>query len=167
MDSETTDTASAEGAGEVTLSTGVVVRGRPVPDEVLARVFKRARDNEPKVPMWTDPAKGREEPNPNDPDYLEAKRRAATDLAMFSANALIMYGVEVVSIPDGFAGPDSPEWRDELALSGMASGAGAVGRLFDWLTIKAAPHERNLLLRIAGRATGTLEVDVDEATKSV
>lgn len=167
MDQQTTDSASAERGGEATLSTGVVIRGKRVPDEILRRAFQRARTTEPKPPLWFNPSKGRQEPNESDPDYIAAKERHAIELGLYMENALIMYGIEVVSVPDGFPGPDSAEWAEEIALTGMASGASAAARLFDWLTIKAGPHDRNVMFRLAGRATGTLEVDVDEATKSV
>lgn len=83
----------------ITLRSGVRVRLKPVPDMVVQRAM--AKINKPKVPMWYNPDKEREEPNPNDPDYLEAVRRAEEERGMVAMDVSIMFGCELIDqIPD-------------------------------------------------------------------
>lgn len=83
----------------ITLRSGVRVRLKPVPDMVVQRAM--AKINKPKVPMWFNPDKEREEPNPNDPDYLEAVRRAEEERGMVAMDVSIMFGCELIDpIPD-------------------------------------------------------------------
>ena len=78
----------------ITLRSGVRVRLKPVPDMVVQRAM--AKINKPKVPMWFNPDKEREEPNPNDPDYLEAVRRAEEERGMVAMDVSIMFGCELI-----------------------------------------------------------------------
>lgn len=171
MDTDVNSASEAAGLapGEARLSTGVVITGKQAPREVLMRAYERMLKDAPKVPVWLNPDKGREEPNPADPDYLEAKRNHEARAAVGIRRALIMYGVQVVSVPVGMPGPDSDEWIEEAEASGMSSGRSPLVRLYDWLTVKAGPSEDDygLLFYVAGHANGTLEVDVQAATKSV
>lgn len=82
-----------------TLSSGVRVRLKPVPDILMQRVMSKIR--KPKVPMWFNPEKERDEPNPNDPDYLEAVRQAEDERGQKAIDASIMFGCELVdSLPE-------------------------------------------------------------------
>lgn len=155
--------------GEARLSTGVVIRGKAAPREVLMRAYERIARDAPPVPMWLNPDKGREEPNPDDPDYLAANKQHEARAALAIRRALIMYGVQVVSVPDGLPDVDSEDWREEVEVSEMSSGHSPLVRLYDWLTIKAGPTEDDykLLFFVAGSANGTLEVDAAAAMKSV
>lgn len=150
----------------VTLSTGVVMRAVPVLDEVIMRIHDRVKA--PKVPRVMNTAKGRLEENKSDPDYLAAMERYQIELALASSNALLMYGAQLVSVPEGFPGPDDPEWLEDLELSKLGSGAGRMARFFDWLTLRAmrTRDDRKALMFAIGRATGTTEDDVQAAYKS-
>lgn|SRR3990167_5855566 len=85
----------------VTLSTGVRVCLRPVAATLLEDVT--ARVPEPSVPVWHNEEKGRDEPNPADPDYQRALTAAARSRGLAAIDALILFGVELVDpVPDGW-----------------------------------------------------------------
>lgn len=78
----------------IELTSGVLIRRKPIPDILMQRVM--AKVEKPKVPMWFNPDKEREEPNPNDPDYLEAVRKAEEERGQKAIDAAIMFGCELV-----------------------------------------------------------------------
>ena len=83
-----------DGDGTVVLSTGVRVRLHPVAPGLLSDAAGRVKF--PKPPMWLNPEKEREEPNYNDPDYLDAVREAQSRINQVTLDAVILFGVEVV-----------------------------------------------------------------------
>lgn len=91
----------------IALKTGVRVRLVPVSTALIDEVTSRIKD--PDVPVWHNEAKGRDEPNPNDPKYLsdlvDANRRRG--IAVY--DAMVMFGVELV---DGV--PDDDGWLTKL-----------------------------------------------------
>lgn len=96
-----------DGDGVVTFSTGVRVRLHPVPPGTVQEA--RAAIKLPKVPTWTNPDKNREEPNPNDPDYLDAVTAAHAQMRQAVEEVALMFGIELV---DGV--PDGGDWERNL-----------------------------------------------------
>ncbi len=92
---------------EVELATGVRARLVPISasliDEVVAEVKL------PEIPTWTNPDKGREEPNPDDPIYLEELARAERNRGVAAIDAMVLFGVELL---DGV--PDDDSWLTKL-----------------------------------------------------
>lgn len=95
-----------------TTSTGVTIRRLTIPDILMQRVMEKVK--KPKVPMWFNPEKERDEPNPNDPDYLEAVRQAQDERGQRAIDAAIMFGCELVSEL-----PESREWIQRLNRFGI------------------------------------------------
>ena len=159
--------AGALDAGVLRLSTGVVVRAVGVPRAVFLRIMRKFE--EPRPPVEVDPDKGRAEENLSNPDYLRALQAYRLQLAQAINDASLLLGVEIVSTPDGFPGPDDAGWLAERDLAGISSGDSAAARKLDWLTAKAARTDLDYLsiMRAVGRATGTPEADVQEAVKRV
>jgi len=93
--------------GPVTLSTGVRARIVPVAATLLEEVA--ARIPAPEVPVWHNPDKDRDEPNPLHPRYIEAEAKANRDRGLAAIDAMVMFGVELV---DGL--PDDDGWLDKL-----------------------------------------------------
>ena len=90
------------------LSTGVEARILPVGagliDEVVASI------PEPKIPLWHNPDKDRDEENPTDPAYLDALAAMERRKAVAATETLLMFGVELRELP-------SPEtWLPRLRL---------------------------------------------------
>jgi hypothetical protein len=96
----------------VTLLTGVRVKFKPVAASLVASVT--AKYEYPKVPMWFNPDKGREEENPTHPDYLAERERTDAQRAIASMDAMAMFGVELI---DGL--PEDKRWIKQLKLLGI------------------------------------------------
>lgn len=109
-------------ADPVILSTGVRARIRAVSSSLIAEVAMRVPD--PDIPRWLNPDKGREEENPNDPEYLRALTQANILRNQAAADAAIMFGVELVEpLPeDG--------WDFKLRLIGIEVPEDPIGREF-------------------------------------
>lgn len=100
------------------LSSGVVLKFRTISPMLLKRAVRSVPI--PEIPKFMHPSKDRMEPNPSDPDYqrdliLAHSARLEALLKLFYALC-----VDVESKPDGFPGPDDPEWLEELSYAGIA-----------------------------------------------
>ena len=92
-----------------TLSTGVRVRLLSVNAATITEVQMRIEN--PPVPTWFNEDKGREEDNPNHPDYLAACGKANEARALAMMDALALFGVELL---DGL--PEDDLWLRKLKL---------------------------------------------------
>jgi hypothetical protein len=90
-----------------TLSTGVRAILTPVSASLIDEVTAKVKD--PKVPMWINEDKGREEPNPGNPDYIAALADAERERGKAAMDALVMFGVDLV---DGV--PEDDSWLKKL-----------------------------------------------------
>ena len=94
--------------GEVVeLSTGVRVELKRVPPGLLEDVVNRVKD--PEVPVFFDPNKEREMPNPTHPDYLNALKQAERDRSIAVIETTILFGLDLV---DGM--PEDDDWLKKL-----------------------------------------------------
>ena len=91
------------------LANGHPARFVPVPQSVIQAAL--ALQPEPRVPMWYNPDKEREEPNPNHPDYLEAVERYEREQYGITFDCYAMFGVELVG---GL--PEDDGWLKKLKL---------------------------------------------------
>lgn len=155
---------SESGPGEVTLSTGVRVRLRPVPAWLVQETQNHVQD--PLVPTWHNPEKDRDEPNPNDPAYLSALQRAQARRAEAGTDVLVLYGVELV---EGV--PPDEEWLPKLRFlekRGLFSFEGydltdPLERAFIFVKFVAMGNDDWALL---GRVAGLSGEDVNRAVAS-
>jgi hypothetical protein len=150
-------------SGVVTLSTGVQLRVKPMPKHFIFQVTERYK--KPKVPLYFDEGKGREEENPEDPDYIEAMQMYLAEISNASTDIAILRGTEVVHIPEDVMGPDSEEFRDELEVLKFGMVDNSRARYLAWIKAIAAPTDADVenLFEEIGRLTGVTEADVAEA----
>ena len=95
-------------AGEIiVLSTGVKARITAVAATLIDDMVSRVETPEP--PLWMNPEKEREEPNPQDPQYLKELNAAYKRQGTATLDAMILFGVELV---DGV--PDIDTWLPKL-----------------------------------------------------
>lgn len=142
----------------VTLSSGVVVRCKAAPLNLIRKLTTAVPV--PAVPMKFNEEKGREEPNPFDPDYREASRQYDIRVRELTQDALIVLGTEIVSVPDGFPGPDEAAWREEVAFFGITIDE-RMPRLtwMNYYAIRGLQDQLAITVR-CGRLTGVREEDV-------
>lgn len=148
---------------QITLSTGVVLKVKPVPKHFIFTVTSRFE--KPKVPVYLNESKGREEENPNDPDYIEAVEMYVADIASAAIDVVILRGTEVISIPDGFPDHNSKDWKEEMEILGMPLIKKERARYLAWIKGMACPLEEDIeiLMEIIGQHTGVSEADTAEA----
>jgi hypothetical protein len=95
--------------GARVLSTGVRAYLKSVPQSVIQDAL--ALLPEPKVPMWHNPEKDRDEPNPVDPDYLADMEAYRSEQFRVTFDVFAMFGVELVD-----SLPESGDWLKQLRL---------------------------------------------------
>jgi hypothetical protein len=86
---------------------GASLRVVPVSPSLLDEVSSRIKD--PQVPMWHNPDKDRDEPNPNDPNYLAEIEEAKRKRGVAMIDAMVMFGAELVG---GL--PNDDRWLKKL-----------------------------------------------------
>lgn len=148
----------------ITLSTGVVLRGKMVNPVLLMKVmtsFPR-----PKPPVWINPEMGREMENTDDPDYLDRLQTWKMESSSVTLNVMILHGTEFVSAPKGFPKPEDDVWLDEYALLGLQMmPMNKSWRYLEWVTSKAVGGAEDLqkIQEVVGRLSGVTEKAVEAA----
>ncbi|MDM7940137.1 MAG: hypothetical protein QUS07_07335 [Methanothrix sp.] len=151
----------------ITLSTGVVLKAQTVPAMFMTDVMARVNPSKPAVPIVHIASKGRDEPNPQDPEYLEARRAWDMMVAVEINNAFILLGTTVAQIPKGFPSPDDPIWLSKMRVLKMGSDD-PIERYLLWVKYTAAPLGSDIekIIGAVGRLSGVSEEDVTEAVKN-
>lgn len=91
---------------------GVCIRLVGVPSGTIQDAIARVQI--PDVPLWHNPDKGRDEPNPNDPGYIKALERHGQEQGRVATEAMIMFGCEID--PDTWP-PQRDTWLKKLKLA--------------------------------------------------
>lgn len=136
---------------EFTLSTGVVLKLRPIPPFVLQDAMRQIV--QPQPPMWLNPDKGREEANPADPDYLAAMDRYSELRIETMTNVAMALGTDLESCPDGMPRPEEDGWIEELEVATdgrvTAPRAPAKARYVAWLRYRAMEKAEDIAILAA------------------
>lgn len=142
---ENTVVDESDGEGHIHLSTGVVLGVQPFPKLFIKKLYDRYEKQKPKVPIVMNDQKGREEPNPADPDYLEALEQHDLGL-LFAVNDLaIMKGTFPIHIPDTVTPIEDDSWVEEQAYFGIDVPNNKSLRYLSWVTFVAAPTDEDHL----------------------
>jgi len=134
--------------GTVSLSTGVMIRVRPVANLIVADIARGFP--EPKPPKVYIEEKAREDVNPNDPDYLKALNDRQTEMAMAINDAFLLMGTEIISVPDDVPKVEDAAWVARLAILGIKSPEDEYSRYLAWLKYIAAPLATDVIALIRG-----------------
>lgn len=104
----------------IELSSGVVLNIKAVPPMVLSKVYSKF-PSEPKPPRVFMEDLGREEENPNDPDYIASMERYQLNLADSVTDAIIVLGTTLNFCPADIPHPYEAyaEWAEPLKMVGM------------------------------------------------
>jgi hypothetical protein len=153
-----------EGPPELVLSTGVKLRILKVAPVLLSDIVGEQMKFRPKPPVNYIESLGREEENPDDPDYIEALNNWNAMILLDINNAYVLKGTEVISKPKKFPGPDDPDFLDEMRILGRPVETNRQKYLV-WIKYVAAPTEEDTaaIVREVGRLTGVSEAEVEEA----
>jgi hypothetical protein len=154
----------------VTLIGGIRAKVLPVPASLIDEVASRIE--EPKVPVWHNEEKGRDEPNPSDPAYIKELAEVERQKGLAAIDALAMFGLELID-PIQTLDEEGNEatWLKKLRFMGTKG-------LFDldeydldnpmeleYLWKRYIGVDTNVLSRIS-RTSGITQEEVTEAEKS-
>ena len=153
-------------AQPIVLSTGVVVKAKGVSPFVVNAAM--AKIEKPKVPVQFIDSKGRDEENPMHPEYLAGLAQYEADRSRVAQEAMLLLGVEVLSIPDGFEAADGSEWVDTLAFLDVQVSPNGQRRKLDRLRYWAMRSVDDLqrVATAVSRASGVPEQEVEKAAES-
>lgn len=150
--------------GVITLSTGVKLKIVPLPPLTMMEsltIVKR-----PTAPSYWDERLKKAIENPDHPDYKEQLARFQVNYALGVMNAMILFGVEVVSIPKALPKPEDTDWVEKLELSHMDTLPTSKNwRKLAWIKTVAVANsaDSDMLMESVGQASGVREADVDAA----
>ena len=153
-------------ARTVVLSSGVELAIETVWPTALMRIasFEVAKPEPPMI-FLTD--KGRSEPNELDPEYQAALRKYWFDVGQQYMNGLILLGTKVHKLPDGFDGPDDPEWAEAMntVIPGAIPEVGSKKRYLAWVRYWACrtAEDINAIERAVTESNAVLEGAVAES----
>ncbi len=119
------------------MSTGVKLRIRKPSETVLDQIRQAAAKDEPKAPRVMNHDKGREEENPNDPDYLQAHLTWQAESGLRMLDAVISSGTVIESTPDDMVGPEDADYADLLEAQGIVPATGKFTRYVQWVKVVA------------------------------
>jgi hypothetical protein len=158
-----------------TLKSGVVLKLKEVPQVVY--VDLRNSLPEPSPPIFYNENTGKNEPNMNDPRFKADYANWQVAMSTAIMDLSILFGSEIVSIPDDMPTPDDPEFKSDLRIILGAMGhkpeeirsMGAKTRYIYWLKYVATQgragkdEELDRLFTAIGRLSGVPEEDVEAA----
>ena len=161
----TGEPADDDDQNTLTLSTGVVLKLRTPSEMVVESSFRALKKDEPKPPRMYIEAKGREEENPSDPDYLAALKQWKVNVGMRGLRALIPSGTTLESVPEGLPGPDDEDYLDLMASMTIDPGVGRFTRYVQWVlhVACAGVDDIDSLTKTLERLVGVTEEDVAKA----
>lgn len=158
------DSANAPQGDTITLSSGVILRGKQANPLILVQVM--AAFPRPEPPTVYMQSMGREMENPDDPDYIERLQSWKMEYADRMVNAMIVLGTELVSSPKGMGNPKDNKWLEEYILLGMPNHPeNETWRYLTWVKFKAVKGENDMKLiqEVVGRLSGVRESAVKSA----
>jgi len=158
---------------EITLKNGIVLGLKPLPPLLTQAIG--ARFQTPKPPkMWIE-EKGREEENPNDPEYLRELQRIEDEQDL-AVNDLVMgAGTHVISVPEGYFMPEEKGWEEPVLFACELSGvelhiddSSPTKRYLCWLRFYALETAADVALvsSLPLQLGGIREGEVDAAMES-
>ncbi len=153
--------------GLITLSSGVVLKAKAVSPMLLLRLATRFE--EPQIPMIHDDSKGREMPNPLDPDYLAAKTAYDGKLTQVMVDGFVMYGTTVETVPEDIDEPGDDGWIDMLrAIGEETDPKNKYWRYMTWVETQAIKSAEDMMMLVeeVGRLSGVSEKEVTAAVEN-
>jgi hypothetical protein len=132
-----------------TLSTGIVLNIRPVPPRIRSEAL--AKVPKPAIPKVFVEAMGREEENPDDPNYQAAVIAWGNEQFIRGFHVTLVLGTSVRSVPEDRFRPEDDGWIEEVETAAMIAGTEALNvrrepekaRYLDWLLYHALGNEED------------------------
>lgn len=150
--------------GLIHFSTGVVLGKRPIPKQTAKILYDRFEETKPTPPMFYNPNKNRDEPNPADPDYLAALEEHQVDFLLGVIDFAILKGTYVIEKPDEIEDLDGEDWLEELEYLGITIPKSKKLRYLLWVKYVAAitDEDQKELLSQSTSLLGVSEAAVEQ-----
>lgn len=158
---------------EFTLSNGIVLKIKSVPPFLYQAVQNEFKPpNPPKVMIEE---KGREEENPNDPEYLRLLLELDEQQSLAINNLFLAYGTEILSVPEGYYRPEEDGWIAKVEFAQNITGKNIhidrddeIQRYLNWLRYYALETGGDIALatRLPMELGGIREGEVEEVMES-
>lgn len=149
---------------EFTLSNGIVLSIKAVPPQALRAAA--SKEKAPKPPTVYIEDKGREEPNPNDPDYLDSLLVYQANQVYRVVNVMMLLGTKILHLPEDILHPDSDEWYEPLqALDIDVPLENKSVRYLSWLRLYAieTAYDMRDIMQLLTVKSGVTEIEVQKA----
>jgi hypothetical protein len=149
-----------------TLSSGVVLRAKRVAPLRIDAINRQYKD--PEVPM-VELEDGRKVENPDHPKYIEKLRNNTEERDNALLNAFMLFGTEVVSIPETIRSIDNSDWVDEMELVGIHVPDNKLARYLAWMRYEAlldAQNDMAAIMQHVLRKMAIAEENIAEAMQS-
>lgn len=129
---------------EVTLSSGIVLKVKPMPPLLLNAVANSMP--EPEVPLVHIADDDRWEENKNDPGYVKALAEMTAKRELATINLILAVCTEVGSLPHDRVGPESDDWLFIPEMAGIeVDASNARARYIAWLRFYALETQQDLM----------------------
>lgn len=151
----------------IVLSNGIVLKVKPMPPMLLNSVSNSIP--KPPVPMVFLEDKGRDEPNPNDPNYIQAEADRQTALSLAIMNTILYACTEIEEVPANCWGVESEEWLALPRLAGIKFDPDdKIERYLTWLRSYAIAtmQDMNKAQTLPLMLAGITEPEVDDVMES-
>ena len=154
----------------VELSSGVVLRIKDkIKPSIIIDILSDVEEKRPEPPTVYIEAIGREEVNLDDPGYVDRFNRWETVSAGRIADALILLGTTIESVPDGLDLPEDNGWLDMVETLGFSlNRRSQSARYLAWVKHVAIEDQDDWtsITEAVGRKAGVTEADVQRAQNS-
>lgn len=154
---------------EIILSTGIVLKLKPVPPFLVRRAATALRRP---IPPQIELDGGRKEPNPSDPDYLRELDEYESQTLEVGMKVMMIMGTEVLSLPEGVFPSDSDEWLTQIRAIDIEVPAEELDdptkRKYAWLRYYALASTADIVSVSEGltKLSGLPEEEVKKAVES-
>jgi hypothetical protein len=144
-------------------SNNIKFRLKKVSRMVVADAGRKLKN--PRIPIVMNEDKGREEENPNHPDYVAELEDVNYRRGMLAVEVYLALGTEVIERPADICSYEAEEWAQDLGLFGLEIPQSGKARYVAWLKYHALNDDDMTALTLAAMRFGgaTLEEDVEEA----
>lgn len=131
----------------------------------MALVEAQERLKEPKVPTVYIKDDDRYDPNPNDPDYVDALRDYIYNRNVLIICTCVALGTDLLEVGLDTDKPTDTDWIDQLAVTGFEPPANKWAKYVSWVRLYALDAEEIVeLINSVQRFNGfTREADVETA----
>jgi hypothetical protein len=131
---------------------------------LIEEVTMRVQD--PPVPVWHNPDKDRDEPNPGNPEYQRALTRATRDRGMAAIDAMVMFGIDLAEPV-----PPADTWLPKLQFLERRGTLDLSGYQLDNALDLEFLYKRYIAvssmdLTMLSRSAGISPVEVERATRT-